>query len=87
MSGLADVVADSLVPLPVGLERRIYKDPEPGTARALHNRAVAAEASGDLHGALELAREAYAANPTPHGARYIDALEARMGSAYAQTSD
>lgn len=87
VAGLADEVADSLVPLPVGLERRIYKDPEPGTARSLHNQAVAAEASGDLHGALDLAREAYAANPNPHGARYIDELEARMGAAYAQSTD
>jgi len=85
--GLATEVADALVPLPIDLERRIYKDPEPGTARELHNQAVAAEAVGDIAGALELASEAYAANPTPHGARYIEALEARQGSAYAQSTE
>lgn len=83
---LADEVADALVPLPVDLERRIYKDPEPGTARALHNQAVAAEATGDIPTALELARASYAANPSPRSARYIDALEVRLGQPYAENT-
>ena len=86
VDGLVDEVADALVPLPVDLERRIYKDPEPGTARSLHNQAVAAEATGDVRGALDLARTSYAANPTARSARYIDALEARLGQAYAENT-
>mgnify|MGYP002633023213 CR=1 FL=1 len=87
IGGLAGEVADALVPLPVDLERRIYKDPEPGTARALHNQAVSAEAKGDIPGALALASEAYAASPTPRGARYIEALESRLGAAYAENTE
>jgi len=68
-------VADLLVPLPSTLQRRIYKDPDPGTAKALHNEAVAAEQEGDLTTALYYAREAYAANPTGMAVRYIQALE------------
>ncbi|MED5369842.1 MAG: hypothetical protein VX899_02400 [Myxococcota bacterium] len=72
---LAAQIADEIAPLPQDLKRRLYKDAEPGTARALHNDAVAAEQSGDLDQALMLAEEAYAAHPTAANMRYIEQLE------------
>ena len=74
--GLAQQVADDLAPLPAELSRRIYASSEPGTARALHNQAVAAEQRGDLDEAMKLAREAYAADPSARSMRYLEALEA-----------
>ncbi|HJN78288.1 MAG TPA: hypothetical protein QGF58_30525 [Myxococcota bacterium] len=78
--GLAQQVADDLAPLPAQLSRRVYAQSEPGTARALHNEAVAAEQSGDLDGAMRLAREAYAADPSPRSMRYLEALEAHAAT-------
>lgn len=72
---LALDLADQLAPLPATIRRTLYRDPEPGTARELHNQAVTAERNGDLTRALALAREAYAANPTAPGMRYIEALQ------------
>ncbi|MFN7146318.1 MAG: hypothetical protein ACK4YP_21270 [Myxococcota bacterium] len=72
---LAHDLADQLAPLPTTLRRRLYTDPEPGTSRELHNAAVDAERAGNLDEALRLAKEAYAANPTASGMRYIEALQ------------
>jgi hypothetical protein len=72
---MAREVADQVAPLPEELERRVYKDAEPGTARELHNLAVDAERDGDLDQALELAKQAYVANPTARNMRYIEELE------------
>jgi len=78
--GLAEHVADDLAPLPAELSRRIYAKPEPGTAQALHNEAVAAERTGDLDLAMKLAREAYAANPSARSMRYLEDLEAHAST-------
>ncbi len=72
---LAHDLADQLAPLPATIRRTLYRDPEPGTARQLHNQAVDAERAGDLDNALRLAKEAYAANPTASAMRYIEALQ------------
>ncbi len=72
---LALSIADQIAPLPKDLKRRMYKDAEPGTARALHNQAVVAEQDGELNLALSLAEEAYAANPTSSNMRYLEELE------------
>lgn len=72
---LAVSIADKIAPLPQDLKRRMYKDAEPGTARALHNQAVVAEQDGDLDLALSLAEGAYAANPTASNMRYVEELE------------
>ena len=71
---LADVLADKIAPLPETIRRSIYADPEPGTSRQLHNEAVAAERAGNLDEAMRLARQAYAAQPSPAGMDYIEAL-------------
>lgn len=80
-SRLADEVADqlvqNLVPLPETVRRTVFPDPEPGTARQLHNDAVAAERAGNLDEALRLARSAYAADPSPSAMDYIETLESR----------
>lgn len=80
-------LADQIAPLPETLRRTLYKDPEPGTARDLHNDAVKAEQDGDLDEALRLARAAYAADPTPAAMQYIQLLQAhaeRVGYALRQ---
>jgi len=72
---LAHDLADQLAPLPATIRRTLYADPEPGTARQLHNQAVDAERAGELDGALALAKQAYAANPTAAEMRYIEDLQ------------
>lgn len=77
---LAMDLADQVAPLPETIRRTIYRDPEPGTARELHNEAVDAERAGDLDRALALAKQAYAAEPSQARMRYIEALEAHAES-------
>ena len=72
---LATDLADQLAPLPATIRRTLYRDPEPGTSRQLHNLAVAAEREGNLDEALRLAKEAYAANPTAGGMHLLVALQ------------
>jgi hypothetical protein len=72
---LATDLADQVAPLPETLRRTLYRDPEPGTAKKLHNEAVAAEQAGDLNEALRIANQAYAANPTQDAMIYIEALQ------------
>ncbi len=80
-SRLAEEVADglvqNLVPLPETIRRTVYAEPEPGTARQLHNDAVAAERAGNLDEAMRLARAAYAADPGPATMDYIELLDER----------
>jgi hypothetical protein len=77
---LARDLADQVAPLPETIRRLVYRDPEPGTARQLHNQAVDAERGGDLQAALQLAQEAYAANPSPGALAYIEDLKAHAES-------
>ena len=72
---LAANLADQVVPLPATIRRTVYRDPEPGTARQLHNEAVRAEREGNLNDALRLARAAWAAHPTADAMRFIEALQ------------
>ena len=69
-------LANQLAPLPVSLHRRLYADAAPGSAKDLHNRAVSAEQAGDLVGALDLARQAQAVDPSRAAADYLDELRA-----------
>jgi hypothetical protein len=71
-------LAQQVAPEPEVVRRRVYRDPETGSARALHNAAVEAERSGDLSRALELARRAAGAAPTAAHQGYLEALEARL---------
>jgi hypothetical protein len=77
---LARNLADRVAPLPETLSRLVYRDPEPGTARQFHNDAVSAERKGDLERALELAKQAYAADPTEAQLEYLQALQAHAQS-------
>jgi hypothetical protein len=72
---LARDFAQQVAPLPETISRTLYKDPEPGTSRELHNEAVEAEQAGDLDRAVSLAREAYAADPSMASLRYLEALQ------------
>ncbi len=82
---LASQLAQQVVPEPEVVRRRFYRDPEPGSARALHNQAVDAERTGDLKRALELARKAAGASPTRVHQEYLSELEARvMDSRYVE---
>jgi hypothetical protein len=84
---LARGIADDVAPLPADLQRRLFDHPEPGTAAELHNQAVAAEIAGDLELAMKLARQAWTADPSPRGARYLEQLEAHaelVGYAWAE---
>lgn len=72
---LARDLADQVAPLPETLRRMVYRDPQPGTSRQLHNEAVQAERDGDLQRAHDLAAQAYAANPTRAEILYMDELQ------------
>ena len=81
---VADVVeeiAQRLVPVSEVVRRRWYTDPEPGTARDLHNRAVDAERAGDLAKAIEFAEASMAAHRTPRAAGYLRTLRDRQRQA------
>jgi len=75
---LARELAQQVAPEPEVVRRRFYRDPEPGSAQALHNQAVDAERVGDLSAALELAQKAAGASPTPAHQAYVAELKARM---------
>ncbi len=72
---LARDLADQVAPLPETLRRQVYRDPQPGTSRQLHNEAVQAEREGDLQRAARLAEQAYAANPTRAEMLYLEDLK------------
>ena len=84
---LAAELAQQMVPQPEHVRRRIYRDPEPGSADALHNQAVAAERAGDLQKALVLAKRAQGANPTRSGQSYVAVLESRLSQRRYVESD
>ncbi len=73
---LALDLANQLAPLPVSMHRTLYPEAAPGSARDLHNRAVLAEQSGDLVGALQLARQAEALEPSRAASAYLEELQA-----------
>ena len=77
---LSEALAQQLVPVPELLRRRWYRNPEPGTSRALHNRAVDAERTGDLQAAIEFAQQAVDASRTPTTLRYLELLEQRRAA-------
>ena len=79
VSDVVDELAQQLVPVPEIVRRRWYKNPEPGTAKALHNEAVDAERSGDLAAAIQLAQQAVDADRSPRSVAYLRALKARYG--------
>ena len=74
-----DDLAQQLVPVPEVVRRRWYRNPEPGTARALHNRAVDAERSGDLAAAIQFAEAAVDADRNPRTVAYLRTLQRRYG--------
>jgi len=77
---LAVELSQKIAPQPERVRRRLYRNPEPGSAQALHNQAVEAERSGDLPRALELAKQAQGASPSRAHHAYVQTLEARVSS-------
>lgn len=75
---VASDLVEQFAPLPSVVRRRIHANPQDGSARALHNRAVRAEQRGELTLALAFAREAHAIRPRPQRARYIAELARRL---------
>jgi len=75
---LADELAQKVAPTAERIRRRWYRNPTPGTARALHNQAVDAERTGDLGEALRLARMAVEVSQTVGSVGYVRALEQRV---------
>lgn len=74
---LARDVVRQLNPLPTLVERRVYPNASPGSARELTTRAVLAEKAGDLPLAIELATEAWNQDPNPRTSGYLDELRQR----------
>ena len=76
----AELVADVTEQVaPSGLvERQVYPQAAPDSARGLQTRAVAAEAAGDVAQALELAQAAHSLSPSSPLAAYIGELERRL---------
>ena len=74
---VSEALAQQIVPVAEVVRRRWYRNPEPGTARALHNQAVDAERAGDLNAAIRLAQEAQDASRTPTSVRYLNTLRQR----------
>ena len=77
---LSEQLAQKIVPVPESVRRRWYRNPEPGTARGLHNLAVDAERTGDLDEAVRLAQQAVDAARTPRSVDYLEVLEQRKAS-------
>lgn len=73
--GVAQELANQLAPLPVSLRRTLYADAPPGSARDLHNQAVAAEKAGDLVHALALAQRAAELEPCRATSQYLAQLK------------
>ena len=80
VSDVVDDLAQQLIPVPEVVRRRWYRNPEPGTAKALHNRAVDAERSGDLAAAIRFAEAAVDADRKPRSVAYLKSLQARYGN-------
>ena len=74
---IADDLAQQIAPLPQVVRRRWYRNPEPGTARDFHNKAVDAERSGDMTDAIQFAEAAVNAERTPRSVAYLKELETR----------
>ena len=81
VSDVVDDLAQQLIPVPETVRRRWYKNPEPGTAKALNNAAVDAERAGDLAEAIRLAEAAVNADRNPRTVEYLRALRSRYGDA------
>jgi hypothetical protein len=77
---LSEDLVQQLVPIAETIRRRWYRNPDPGTARALHNQAVDAERSGDLSAAIQLAQAAVNASRTPQTVGYLQDLTQRHSS-------
>lgn len=78
VDGVASDLADQLRPLPRLVDRRVYARAPDGTAHALHNRAVDAEARGELQEAFRLAQLAHDENPSARARAYVEELELRI---------
>lgn len=77
---VSEALAQQIAPVPEVVRRRWYRNPEPGTSRALHNQAVDAERAGDLSAAIRYAQQARDALRTPASVRYLNALEQRRAA-------
>jgi hypothetical protein len=77
LGDLAADLAHQVSPVPTMVERRVYPNAGPGSARELHNLAVRAEQRGDLDLAWLLAQAAWNERPTPARAGYLDELRRR----------
>lgn len=79
---LARDVVQQLNPLPTLVSRRVYPNAPAGTSRELTTLAVMAEQGGDLDQALQLAEQAWARDPNPRTASYLEELKRRMSEAH-----
>ncbi len=77
---LSEALAQQIVPVPETVRRRWYRNPDPGTSRDLHNRAVDAERAGDLETAISIAKQAIDASRTPRNVRYLEMLAERQAA-------
>ena len=77
---MANDLAQKIAPLPEVVRRRWYRNPDPGTAKDFHNRAVDAERSGDFSAAIRLATQSMNASRTPRTVAYLRDLEARRSN-------
>ena len=77
---VSEALAQQVVPVPERLRRRWYRNPEPGTSRDLHNRAVDAERTGDLNSAINYAQRSVDALRTRATVRYLQQLEERRAA-------
>jgi hypothetical protein len=80
MRDMARQLAQQIAPEPEVVRRRTYRNPDQGSAHALHNEAVAAERRGELGRALTLAKQAAGALPTPAAQAYVKELDTRLRS-------
>jgi hypothetical protein len=77
---MANDLAQKVAPLPETVRRRWYRNPEPGTAKDFHNKAVDAERSGDFTSAIRFATQSMNASRTPRTVSYLRDLEARRSN-------
>ena len=77
---LSEGLAQQIVPVPETVRRRWYRNPDPGTAMDLHNRAVDAERTGDLNAAIDLAQQALNASRSVRNVRYLEMLSERLAA-------
>ena len=75
---LALDLTEQVRPFPRTVQRRMYRNPAPGSAHDLFNQAVQAEIAGDLRSAIQLLITAQRAAPRLRADGYLRDLELRL---------